>query len=499
MMTPLSFSIDSLGRTAQPAIRKAEGRAEKAGALKLSKIRAIYDAAQTTDENYKHWDNADSNGANKANDASTRQTLRDRSRYECENNGYASGLVEGIANDVIGTGPRLQLSIPGVPRSTTRAIATAFDHWSEAADFPEDLRILHQTKIRDGEGFGVLINNPRLVTGGRTQVALDLKLYEAEQVSDPWDFGLDPDYVDGIRFDAAGEPVFYTFTKNHPGGVKPFGAIETVQIGAESVVHWFKPKRPGQRRGIPETSPGLPLFAQLRRYTLATIGSAEFAAMLAGIMQTDTPADGSGPVAVDAMDEIELTRNHLLTLPAGWKAEQFSANQPTTNYPQFKSEILGEIGRGIGAPFNVIAGNSSGYNYSSGRLDHLLYHRAVKVERRRLIRRIINRLFIAWVYEATIAGVIPAGLPPVSAWAWKWFFDGFESIDPAKDAQTNDVNLRNGTTTLAAIYGENGEDWEDALEQRAREIAKYRELGISDPTSTPQPAPMQQPDAAQAV
>ena len=60
----------------------------------------------------------------------------------------------------------------------------------------------------------------------------------------------------------------------------------------------------------------------------------------------------------------------LLTMPEGWDATQFKPEQPTSSYKEFKGEILNEMGRCLNAPFNVIAGNSSGYNYSSGRLDH---------------------------------------------------------------------------------------------------------------------------------
>ena len=36
--------------------------------------------------------------------------------------------------------------------------------------------------------------------------------------------------------------------------------------------------RPGQARGIPDITPALPLFAQLRRFTLAVLAAAETAA-----------------------------------------------------------------------------------------------------------------------------------------------------------------------------------------------------------------------------
>ena len=38
-----------------------------------------------------------------------RRTLRNRARYEVANNSYARGIVLTLANDVIGTGPRLQM------------------------------------------------------------------------------------------------------------------------------------------------------------------------------------------------------------------------------------------------------------------------------------------------------------------------------------------------------------------------------------------------------
>jgi len=38
-----------------------------------------------------------------------RRTLRNRARYEVANNSYARGIVLTLANDTVGTGPRLQM------------------------------------------------------------------------------------------------------------------------------------------------------------------------------------------------------------------------------------------------------------------------------------------------------------------------------------------------------------------------------------------------------
>jgi len=72
-------------------------------------VRGRYDAAQTTPDNRKHWANADHLSADAAATPEVRRTLRNRARYEVANNSYARGIVLTLANDVIGTGPRLQM------------------------------------------------------------------------------------------------------------------------------------------------------------------------------------------------------------------------------------------------------------------------------------------------------------------------------------------------------------------------------------------------------
>ena len=57
------------------------------------RVRGRYDAAATTDENRRHWANADLLSANAANNPQVRRTLRSRARYEVANNSYARGIV----------------------------------------------------------------------------------------------------------------------------------------------------------------------------------------------------------------------------------------------------------------------------------------------------------------------------------------------------------------------------------------------------------------------
>ena len=155
-------------------------------------IRARYDAAATNPDNRRHWANADSLSANAGNSADVRRILRNRSRYEVANNSYARGIVLTLANDVIGTGPRLQMLTSDV--AANRRIEQAFGGWAKAIGLAEKLRTMRIARATDGESFSLLITNPKL----STEVQLDLRVVEADQVATPDLASLDVRAVDGI-------------------------------------------------------------------------------------------------------------------------------------------------------------------------------------------------------------------------------------------------------------------------------------------------------------
>ena len=128
-------------------------------------------------------------------------------------------------------------------------------------------------------------------------------------------------------------------------------------------------------------------------------------------------------------------------------------------------------------PFNIAAGNSSGYNYASGRLDHQTYYKALKVDRSFMEIEILDRVFDLWLKEWSLATHTSIDL---CACRHVWFWDGQEHVDPAKEATAQQKRLESHTTTLAAEYARQGKDWETELRQIAKERKLMRELGIDD-------------------
>ncbi len=451
-------------------------------------LRASYDAAQTTQDNSRLWANADHLSAQAAHSPQVRRVLRARARYEAANNSYCAGMLRTLANDVIGRGSRLQLIANDAGRDTLMAVEADFASWAKQVRLAQKLRQMRICVARDGEAFAVLTTNMALPT----KVKLDIRLVDAEQVATPMLATTSPQLSDGIIFDDWGNPLAYQILRRHPGDTSAASArLDADTVPAEQVIHLFRAERPGQSRGVPEITSSIPLYAELRRYTLAVVAAAESAADAAGVISSDAPPETTGDF--EPFDAVDIERRQWVTLPQGWGISQIKAEQPTTTYPQFKREILTEIARCLSMPYNVAAGDSSSYNYASGRLDHQTYFKSIDVDRDHIEIVALDRILGAWLGEARrIEGHHARELPEQVRHEWTW--DGREHVDPSKEATAQATRLSSNCTTLAAEYAKQGLDWETELYQRARELKRMRELGL--PIALPPGSPGVSPAAA---
>lgn len=443
-----------------------------------------YDAASDGDQNRKHWlPSAAGLSAGQCADAALRRTLRNRARYECDNNTYAAGMVATLANDAIGVGPTLQAGLRSPTAAT--AVETLWWEWAEEVGLGDKLWTMRRARAVDGESFLLLVDDEDM----EHPVKMTCRVLEADYVADEG-FALvgGPHRVDGIEFDRSGRPAWYTVLDPSAGAGALAGAA--LRVHASRVRHWFRADRPGQRRGVSEIQAALPLYAMLRRYTLAVLAAAETAAEISLVTTTDAPADPDDEDETgrpEAFDEFEIARNAGMVLPSGVKVQQLKAEQPTTAYPDFKTEIISEIARGLNMPFNVAAGNSAGYNYSSGRLDHRIYYRALEIDRTSCVRSVLDPVFRAVMLAAGAAGALPASAARLAGRVpHEWHWQPPASIDDLKEANASWRRLLNGDLSLSQMCAERNLDWEEVAEQRAREAAKLRSLGLPVPWEQPE-------------
>lgn len=446
-------------------------------------IRAKYDAAQTNDENRNHWANSDGLSSREANSHGVRDILRRRSRYEVANNCHARGITLTLANDIVGAGVKLQCLLPS--EESNDAIEKAWSEWADSVFLAEKLHTFVLSTIVNGESFMLLTNNQQ----STSSVQLDIRLVECDRFSSPFGFPVSNNAVDGIEFDDVGNPIAYHMLKHHPGDsafARVMDGSQVVRYPASQVIHWFRADRDEQVRGIPELTPALPIFSQLRRYTLAVLMAAEIAADFAAFIHTDAEPDAEESPSPFSTTDID--KGMITALPKNYKVTQLEPAQPTATHDTFTKTLLREACHCLNIPYNIATADFSGDSYAGGRMAQGVYQRFVEVRRKHFELRVLNRIFAAWLDEATkIPKLIPANIPASAlSVPHTWFYAEWPHVDPKKEADAVRTELLAGTTTLAIEYAKKGLDWRKQLPNRGAEFQMMRDTNsLVLPPGTP--------------
>jgi len=444
-------------------------------AFSRGSIHGRYDNAQFTDENQRQWWMADILSAKAANSFQVRRTLRMRSRYEVANNPYLYGICNSNADDLIDTGPTLQVTTSDT--GYNRQIERAFAEWAAEVNLVDKLRTIKLARTVDGEGFLVLKTVEDLYSS--------VKLYpcdiEADQVTAPAPAKLDLLWVDGLTLHPiTGEPVSYQVLEHHPGDLffRDLNPVKVHTIKKRFVLHWYPKFRPGQVRGIPVFSSALDLFGELRAYRKAVLQKAQIAANLTAILKTEAPPDPTGQDTPTPFSTAPIDRGTFIQLPGGNDFEQFETGEPSTTYGMFQEKCLAEACRPLSYPLNRALGTSQNFNFSSAKLDHIDYRNGLKVERADCERRVLNPLFGAWFEEAVmVPGLLPKRAT-LETTPHEWHWPGFPSLDPAVDADADIARINAGLQTWQQFWASRGYDYREVLEQQAREKAEIDKLGL---------------------
>lgn len=151
----------------------------------------------------------------------------------------------------------------------------------------------------------------------------------------------------------------------------------------------------------------------------------------------------------------------ITTLPYQWEIEQPRAEQPAASYSEFMRTLRADQGRPVVQPYNIAAGDSSGYSFSGGKLDHLPFFAYLDAEQDDAELLVLEPLFSLWFEEACLEYGWAVDRFPAPAHTWDW--PAKPDIDPEKTANARATALGNGTTTLRAAYSEQGLDYEEEL------------------------------------
>jgi lambda family phage portal protein len=471
------------------------------------------------------------------------ESLRKHVRQLEYNNGFVRGPIRRIVNNVVGRGFKFQSRVtpdgdkarwapfPAIDSDMAGRFNWEIERVMRKFDSQADIRLrftlgeLARTAcsawLRDGETIAVIRKSARKSRALSTCV----QLYEIDRLHTPLEEINNPRIREGIRYDKEGVPESYFLLKNHPGEslaatLKKGSEFDEVPAwepnGLRKVLHLFDPIRPEQSRGFTEFGPALMDFQDFKRYREAELYAALEDACLTGFVTTESPQDFQQAYTIpsdeDAYENGEYDRIHEFApnkwhyLPPGRSVKIHSPNRPNQQFGQFMDQILEGPANALDIPPEILTQDWKGMNYSNARTVLLMFYLSCRVRQAFLGTHFYAPIYAAVAHEAIAKGLAKAPGFDRRSDDWlthAWVFPGWQWVDPVKEANGKKIELENDMDTLSNICAGRGDDWEETLEQRARELKRKAELeaqhNIKFPKASEGLAPDADQDAADAA
>lgn len=421
--------------------------------------------------------------------------VRERAREQARNNAWVASYRAVMERNVIGpTGfvmRSLAVTARGKADKTKReAIEFAHTKWarSVSVDGRHNLRgftasVLDRFLI-DGEVFVI-----RRIVGGK----LRLRIVEADAL----DYQLNDSFSDGrdirmgVERDFYGKPLAYYFFKEHPGDVNwaKRGQREHIRIDAKDVIHFYKPDRPCDTRGISPLAPALWTLKQLTEYEKAELVAARKQASEGVYFKPQVPDDWPGNIVEDEDDEpqkIDVVSQigQGVLLPPGVDPVFYNPTHPNSQFTYFVTECVRRFAASVGLSFHTLAGNLENVNYSSAQIGGLEERSTWAGLQSLLVSKVLDQVFTWWLDAELLAGGIQgvsySDLDRVSMAE----FNGrvWPGADPRKDAMAAQILVDNGWQSPQAIIRQTtGRDPWTVLEERKEWLDWHAELGLDVP------------------
>lgn len=444
---------------------------------------------------------ATSNGPNTAIIYSLDE-LRRKSRDLTRNFSYMNGAYETIASNIVGSG------INVLPRHDDCGLCAKlqelWNEWQSDCDISgtNNLSSLLSLAVRERWEAGEVFL--RFIPDDRGVVPLKLMLIEAEQCK------LDENHankkgktVGGVTLDAKGRVVSYTFYKEHPGEslvTKDF--MQTVEIPAEEICHYFKQIWAGQVRGIPEAFATLLKSREMLEYDEAELNRKKLAAMMAAFVTTPNPegvlnSDDDDADAGPGEAVAEITSGTITTLAPG---EDIKFNPPAesgSSYEPFIQQNLRAIANSVQLTYEEFSNDMSKANFSSIRAGLNITQRKHRQEQNRLIHQILRRVWQEFVKYAVISGAIEVDLReynenPEHFHRARFQAPGWPYVNPQQEVAAQKEKVLCGFASRSQIVSENGGDAAEVDAQIALDNERAEKLGLkfsTDTVSSPRQVP----------
>ncbi len=375
------------------------------------------------------------------------------------------------------------------------------------------MRLGFRHKLIDGDALAMLHWLPERVGEGRARYCTTVQLIDPDRLSNP-QLRFDQMTIrGGVVVDAFGAAIGYYIRRAHQGDW--FSAAQAMHWdfvpretdwGRPVVVHDYDHDRAGQHRGgAGILAPVLQRLKMLVKYDGTELEAAIINAIFGAYIESPFDAQFVEQALGDSSElnayqqgrsefhddrKIKLGEARMPILFPGERINTVTAARPTSNFGEFEAAVLRNVAAGTGLSAQQISNNWSDVNYSSARGALLEAWKTLFRRRQDFAVGFGQPIWGALLEEQFENGELPlpAGAPSFAECrtaycAAKWIGPGRGWIDPVKERQGAVLGMDAGLSTLEQEAAENsGEDWEELLDQRQREIEAYKERGLPVPS-----------------
>jgi lambda family phage portal protein len=239
----------------------------------------------------------------------------------------------------------------------------------------------------------------------------------------------------------------------------------------------------GQKRGLPWMATGLFRMRNLNGFEDAAIVNARIGAAKMGFIEYET---GYGPDLADGEEiEIEAEAGTFHELPAGAKLSKFDPQYPSNEFAAQVKVMLRGIAAGFGVPYNELANDLEGVNFSSIRQGTLDSREHWKELQEWLVESLHEPVFEEWLPRALLAGLIkfstgrplPAGKIDKYAQV-QWQPRRWDWIDPRADVEAAIASKNSLLRSPGSIIRDSGKDPQTIYREIAADIEEMKAAGI---------------------
>ncbi|WGL97918.1 phage portal protein [Arsenophonus sp. aPb] len=501
--------------------------------------RVPYDAADSLNDQLAYWQPALWSPDNEIN--LYRDRIVSRVRDLARNDGWASGTITRVLDNAIGANYR-PIFKPDYRMLALMTGNKAFDakwadeygkvieaHWRSWSNDPDRycdverkqtvsqmLRLGFRHKLIDGDALAILQYRTDRLGPGRARYATTVQIIDPDRLSNPQQNFDMPFVRGGVEIDHDGAPVAYHIREAHIGDWWSGAKTMTWQRipretswGRPHVIHDYDHERGAQHRGIGILTPVVQRLKMLIKYDQSELEAAILNAIFGAYIESPYDPQMVESALGENFDDtqlgayqggrLEFHKDRRITLQngarmpimyPGEKITTVNASRPHSNFESFESAALRNIAAATGLSTQQVTQDWSDVNYSSARAAMLEAWKTLTRRRDDFAIGFAQLIACAFVEEIhdieylPLPNNAPDFLVAKAAYCRaRWMGPGRGWVDLVAEKKGAILGMDAGLSTLEMEAADNsGEDWEELLDQRDREVRAFKERGLAPPS-----------------